>query len=128
MISLKMKRTAISAAHEPIRRTILPTSRFCPFFALLFIHPHLLSTTNNSDSRPLFPVFSALHPPSWLDQSSATFRCQTCLLNYGESRSSGIAYMAFRSLRIFNRHTCTIAVVHTTCDTDVRVGRKKFFN
>ena len=62
MISLKMKRTTISAAHEPIRRTILPTSRFRSFFALLFIHPHLLSTTNNSDSRPLFPVFNALHP------------------------------------------------------------------
>ena len=27
--------------------------------------------------------------------------------------------MAFRSLRIFNRHTCTMAVVHTTCVTQM---------
>lgn len=89
-----MKRTVLRAGNDPIRPTILPTNRFRSFFAHLFIHPHPLSTANNSDPRLLSPVFNDHHPaiPSWLDQSSATFRCQTCLPNYGESWCIGVAH------------------------------------
>ena len=55
---------------------------FVSFFALLFIHPHLLSITDNSHCRLWFPVFTLL----LLVSPSPIFPCQTCLFNYDESQ------------------------------------------